>query len=249
MRESVQPACLQALEPRRRERLGRHLERELGEDQHAQGPPRHVNALPERIRSQENPRARFAKPPQQVITLPLALDEQRPPPADRVAHGFGGTAQGRVAREQHEHPPVGRVGQLDQHARHGGAVSGFVIARLRQVGRDPEHALRREVERRRVDLAHLDARGRQVEPQPLLEKAEVAAGGERGAREHHGLDAIEQVVLEDGREVERHGRERDVRRLATSPLDPAHRRGPARRRPQRDGQARGRRVEPPPHAA
>src|SRR5690349_2547425 len=77
VRESVQPACLQALEPRRRERLGRHLERELGEDQHAQGPPRHVNALPERIRSQENPRARFAKPPQQVITLPLALDEQR----------------------------------------------------------------------------------------------------------------------------------------------------------------------------
>src|SRR5207247_5554426 len=44
VRESVQPACLQPLEPRRRERLGRDLERELGEDQHAQGPPRHVHA-------------------------------------------------------------------------------------------------------------------------------------------------------------------------------------------------------------
>src|SRR2546430_9682693 len=44
----------------------------------------------------------------------------------------------RSAREQHEHPPVGRVGQLDQHARHGGAVSCFVIARLRQVGGNPE---------------------------------------------------------------------------------------------------------------
>src|SRR5205823_6514792 len=82
-----QPPRLQTLQPRGREGLSRNLEGELGEDQHPQRAPRYVNALPERVGSQENPRACLPEASQQVVTLPLALHEQGPPAADRVAHG------------------------------------------------------------------------------------------------------------------------------------------------------------------
>src|SRR5207248_1350425 len=106
-------------------------------------------------------------------------------------------------------------------------------ARLRDVGGNAEQTLRREIERRGVDLAHLEATGREIEPEPRLEVAEVAARRERGAREHYGLHPVEQVVLENRREIERHGGERDVHDFAASPpaLEPAHGGGAPRRRP------------------
>ena len=248
MGEAVQAPGLDALEPRGGERLGGHLEGELGEDEHAQRAPRHVHAFPERIGAQENRRARFAEPPQQLVPLPLALHQQRPPASQLAAHRVRRAAQGPMAREQHEHAPVRRVGQLHHHAGDRGVVPGLVVARLREVGGNAEQTLRREVERGGVDLAHLEPARGEVETEPRFEVAEVAARGERGAREHHGLDPVEQTVLENRCEIERHGRERDVHDFSTTALEPAHRRGAPRWRPQRGDEPGRALLQPPRHA-
>ena len=78
MAEAVLPALLEPLEPCGRERLARDFEWELGEDQHAQRPARHVNTLPEGIGAEQDRGPRIAEPPQQLIALPLSLYEQRP---------------------------------------------------------------------------------------------------------------------------------------------------------------------------
>ena len=157
MHEAVQTARLEPLEARGRERLRGDLEGELGEDERPQGPARHVHALPERVRAEQDARARVAEAPQQLVSLPLPLHEQGPACADLVAHRLRRAPQRPVAREQHEHAPVRCVGELDQHACHGGVVPRLVVPWLGEIGGDPEQALRREIERRRVDLAGLDA--------------------------------------------------------------------------------------------
>src|SRR5205823_11732341 len=86
VREAVQTARLQPLQPRRRERLRRYLEGQLRENQHPQRAPGYVDALPERVRSKQNPRACLPEASQQVVALPFALHEQGPPAADRAAH-------------------------------------------------------------------------------------------------------------------------------------------------------------------
>src|SRR5205823_12304364 len=48
--------------------------------------PGYVDALPERVRSKQNPRACLPEASQQVVALPFALHEQGPPAADRAAH-------------------------------------------------------------------------------------------------------------------------------------------------------------------
>ena len=246
--EAVQAPRLQALQPRGRERLRRHLEGKLREDQHPQRAPRHVNALPEGVGSQENPRAGLPEASQQVVALSFALHEQRPPAADRVAHRVRRAPQRRVTREQHEHAAVGRVGQLQEDPSDGGAVARFVVARLGEIGGDPEQTLRGVVEGRRVDLAHLGPRRRQVQSEPLLEVSEVASRRESGAREHHRLGPVEQVLLEDGRQIEGHGGEGDVRGFPPASLEPADRRGAGGRWPQRRRETRSRRVQPPHHS-
>ena len=248
MAEAVQPLRFEALEPRGGEGLARHLEGQLREDQHPQRAARHVHALPKGIGAEQDRGARVAEAAQQQVALALALHQERPAAADLAAHRGGGAAERPVAREQDEHAAVRRVGELEQHACHRGVVPFLVVAWLGQVGRDREQALRREVERRRQDLPHHDARRRQVEPQPLLEIAELATGRERGARQDHRLDAVEQVLLEQRREVERHRRGRDVGDLLAAPLEPAHRRRRARRRAERRRETRRRGVEPPHHA-
>src|SRR3989442_15473177 len=72
----------------------------------------------------------------------------------------------------------------------------------------------------------------QVEPEPLLEVAEVSTRREGGAREDHRLDPVEQVLLENRRQVERYRGEGDVRGLPPAPLEPPHRGGTGGRRPQ-----------------
>src|SRR5207244_8288925 len=66
-----------------------------------------------------------------------------------------------------------------------------------------------------------------------------------GAREYHRLDPVEQALLEDGRQIERHGGEGDVRGLPPAPLEPAYCGGTGSRRSQRRRETRGRGVEPP----
>ena len=127
-------------------------------------------------------------------------------------------------------------------------VPRLVVPGLGEVGRNPEHALRGEVERRREDLPHADPRRRPVEAQPLLEERELASRGERRARQHHRLDAVEQGFLEQRGEVERHRRRQDIRLTSTAALEPAHRRSATRRGTERGGEALGRRREAPHHA-
>src|SRR3989449_10405841 len=95
----------------------------------------------------------------------------------------------------------------------------------------------------------LRPRGGQVDPEPLLEIAEVSARREGGAGEDHRLDPVEQVLLENRRQVERYRGEGDVRGLPPAPLEPPHRGGTSGRRPPRRREARRRRVEPPYDAA
>ena len=99
-----------------------------------------------------------------------------------------------------------------------------------------------------MDLAHLQAAGREVEAEPRLEVAEVAARGERGAREHHRLHPVEQILLENGCEIERHGGKRDVHHLAAATLEPAHGGRPPRRRSQRGDEPRRHLLQPSRHA-
>ena len=249
VREPVQAARRQALEPRRGERLGRHLEGQLGENQHAQRPSRNVDAFPEGIGAEEDRRAGLAEAPQEEIARHVALHQQRPAPGELRPHGVGGAAQRAVAREETEDAAVGGVRQLDQHAGDGRVVPRFVITRLGKIGGNAEQALRGEIERRRQRFAHHHARRRQVEAQALLEKRELTRGGERGAREHHRLHPVEQVVLEQAREIERHRRERDVGRAPAAPLEPAHGGRPTRGRLERRGEGRRRRIEPAHHTA
>ena len=61
MRESIYAAGLEAFEARGGERLGRHFEGQLGENQRPQGPARHVDALPKRIGAEQDGRAGFAE--------------------------------------------------------------------------------------------------------------------------------------------------------------------------------------------
>ena len=249
MGESVQPPRLQPLQPRGRERLARHLERELGQDEHPEGAPRDVHALPERIRAEQDARARLPKTTQQVIALSLPLDEERPATRDRVPHRVRRPLERRVAREQHEHAAVRRMSQFDEHPRHRSAVTRFVVAWLWKVGGNPEQALLGEIERRGVNLAHLHPARGQVESEPLLEVAEVAPRGERGARQHHRLDPVEQVLFEYRRQVEWHGGEREVDGLPPPPLEPADRGGPSQRRPESRRQPCRCRIEASDHAA
>src|SRR5439155_1487597 len=181
VREAVQTARLQLLQPRRRERLRRYLEGQLRENQHPQRAPWYVDALPERVRSKQNPRACLPEASQQVVALPFALHEQGPPAADRAAHRLRRPAQRRMAREQHEHAAVRCVGQLHEYARDGGAVARFVVPRLGEIGGNPEQTLRGVIERRCMDLTHLRPRRRQVEPEPFLEIAEVSARRENAS--------------------------------------------------------------------
>src|SRR5256885_951568 len=108
-----------------------------------------------------------------------------------------------------------------------------------KVGANTDVTMPRVVERGGLDLAHLEPAGREVETEPCFEVAEVAARSERGAREHHSLDPVEQNVLENRREIERHGRERDVHDFSTPALEPAHGRGAPGRRPQRGDEPGG----------
>src|SRR5436309_11442307 len=52
----------------------------------------------------------------------------------------GGAAQRAVARKQREDAAVGRVRELEQHARDCRPMSGFVVPRFRNVGRNPERS-------------------------------------------------------------------------------------------------------------
>ena len=70
----------------------------------------------------------------------------------------------------------------------------LVLARLRQIVGDPEDALRGIVERRGEHLAHRDRRVLAREPEPGLEEAEVAAGRQRRAGEHHRVQPVEQQL-------------------------------------------------------
>src|SRR3989442_1621576 len=79
----------------------------------------------------------------------------------------------------------------------------------------------------------LRPRGRGADPGPLLEIAEVPARREGGAGEDHRLDPVEQVLLENRRQVERYRGEGDVRGLPPAPLEPPHRGGTGGRRPPR----------------
>src|SRR5216684_4734815 len=175
--EAVQARRLEPLKPCRRERIGRHLKRQFGQDQDPQRPPRDVHPFPERVRAEEDGRSRVPEAPQQLVALPLPLDEQWPAAAELAADRLGGAPQRPVAREQDEHAAVRRVRQLHQGARDGGVVPGFVVARLGEIGGHAEQALRGEVERGGVDLADLDAGGWQVEPESRLEIAELPSGG------------------------------------------------------------------------
>src|SRR5436309_15124113 len=67
VREAVQTARLQPLQPRGRERLRRYLEGQLRENQHPQRASGYVDALPERVRSKQNPRACLPEASQQVV--------------------------------------------------------------------------------------------------------------------------------------------------------------------------------------
>ena len=160
-----------------------------------------------------------------------------------------------MAREQAEDPAGGGVAQLEQHARHRRVVARLVVPRLGQIGRNPEQALRGEVERRGEDLPHHDARGLEVEPKPLFEEGELAPGGEGRAGEHDGLHAVEQCALQDRGEVERYRRERQIGVPPAAPLDPTHRHVPASspcrrgRRPERRREPLGGGLEPAHHAA
>src|SRR5438093_5822063 len=108
-------------------RFGWHLELKLHEDQYPQGAARDVDAFPERIGSQQNRGAGIAEAAEQLIALPLTLNQERPAPAQLPADRVGGAAQRPVAREQREDAAVGRVRQLEQHARHRGSMSGLVV--------------------------------------------------------------------------------------------------------------------------
>ena len=134
-----------------------------------------------------------------------------------------------MAGEQHEHAAVRRAGEIGHHLGQRGAVADLVLPRLGQIGGDAEQALGRKVERRREDLPHRDRRVLAREPEPRLEELELAAGGERGAREQHGVEPVEQELAEDRREIQRDGVKRDVL-PPRGTLEPAHR-GAARPRP------------------
>src|SRR5439155_24321353 len=125
------------------------------------------------------------------------------------------------------------------------AVARFVVPRLGEIGGNPEQTLRGVIERRCMDLTHLRPRRRQAEPEPLLEVAEVSARREGSAREDHRLDPVEQVLLENRRQVERYRGEGDVRGLPPAPLEPPHRSGTGGRRPQRRREAPRPRGGPP----
>ncbi len=62
--ETVRALLRQPLESCRRDGLGRHLEGQLRDHHRPQRSPRHVDAFPETIRSQEDCRTRLPESPQ-----------------------------------------------------------------------------------------------------------------------------------------------------------------------------------------
>ena len=74
--EPVHPAAREALQTSLRERLGRHLEGELGEHEGAQGPTRNVDPFPERIGPEEHCVAQLPEALQEPVPRALALHQQ-----------------------------------------------------------------------------------------------------------------------------------------------------------------------------
>ena len=101
-------------------------------------------------------------------------------------------------------------------------MAGRVLARIGHVVGDAEDALIGEIERRRKDLLHRHVAVLTREAQPALEEAELPTRRECGAREHRGLDPVEEERLEDRRQVERHRRARHILPLPPALLGPTH---------------------------
>src|SRR5690606_27771369 len=75
--EAILTLLRQAFKPGRSYGLARNLERQLGQHQSAQRAARHVDTLPERIGSEQDRVAGLAKPPQQLVTAAVPLNQDR----------------------------------------------------------------------------------------------------------------------------------------------------------------------------
>ena len=138
-------------------------------------------------------------------------------------------------------PPSAAVARSSVDARDARAkcpaASTFGAGMSRRHG---EHRLLAIVERRRIDAgARLELRI--VEPEPRREKVEASVGRERRAGDDVVVDALEQILAQNRREIERHASTRSTCSLAPAHLDPAHRRRRLARRIERAAQPVARR--------
>ena len=102
-------------------------------------------------------------------------------------------------------------------------VARLVLARIGDVGRDPEQALARVVERRREGLAHRDRRvARRTARAGLPGSRSRPTAASVALVSTTVLRLLEQQLPQHRRQVERHRGQLDLAAALAAPLDPAH---------------------------
>src|SRR6478609_2554607 len=126
-REAILPLLRQALESRRGDRFTRDLERQLGEHERTQRPPRDVDPFPEGVGAKEDRVPRIAEAAEEEIAIPFSLHQEGPLVPQHFARAHRCGLQRRVAGEEDEHPAVRRVGQVAHHVDDSGGVPARIL--------------------------------------------------------------------------------------------------------------------------
>ena len=178
-----------------------------------------------------------------MVALPLPLDQNgKPFPQDRAQRDRGAPKR-RMRREEHEDPAITGEGEVVDDVDDRGVMAGLVLARIGDILGHAEQALGPVVKRRREHLGQRDRGITATEADPGRKEGKIATSGERGTRQRHRLDAVEEQSAQRGCQVEWNRGHLQRLPFRSGPFDPAHFRRPANRRSQRDVQAVRRRVE------
>ncbi len=131
-------------------------------------------------------------------------------PRDFQRHAVVNQPHLLIAGEQHERASAAEVQNLDNLPRRRRRERR--ISRIGQILRHVQQRLLLIIE-----MARHDQRSRTPQAQPRLRKFEIPGDRQRGRRQHHRVDPIEQPFIEQLRNVNRRGLQKCS---TTAPLDP-----------------------------
>src|SRR3984957_12551440 len=206
----IPPVLLQRLHARRHNRIAWHRKRQLIDNHARKLRSRHVHALPETRRRKQHRIRRRSEPVEQHRTRRRSLQKQRKLHARR--HALVHILHLRVAGEETKRAPLGNFQHLRNLIRR--ARRKFCVSHVRHRRRNIQQRLFAKIEFLRK---HFFIRGQNAEP--LLQIIEAAAHRERGRREHHRIELVEEPLAQNLTHVDRRRRKKHA---LAAPLVPVN---------------------------